>query len=143
LPPFPDIFFDTNPSTFGWLLNNALFFAVNFSISLNTLSALLVKRKVLVNQQVHTDGLHLNKGVAHPVAHITKVTPPEMVDEWLTWVHISITSLKHFLLGIFQDTTKLYLQNYFYEFCYRFNRRFWVAEIPNRPVLSCVDHHLN
>jgi hypothetical protein len=142
LPPFLGIF-DTNPSAFGWLFNNALFFAVNFSISLNTLSALLAVRRVLANQQVHTDGLHLNKGVAHHVAHITKVTPSEMVDEWLAWVHISITSLKYFLLGTLQDTTKLNLQNYFYEFCYRFNRRFREAEIPNRLMRSCVDHHLN
>jgi transposase-like protein len=98
------------------------------------------KRRILANQEVHTDGLHANKGVAPHVTHISKVTPAEMVDEWLPWVHIAIANLKRFLLGTFHGTTKHYLQNYLNEFCYRFNRRFWEAEIPNRLMRLCVDH---
>jgi hypothetical protein len=63
-----------------------------------------------------------------------------MVDECLTWVHIAISNLKRFLLGTFHGTTKCYLQNYLNEFCYRFNRRVWEAEIPNRRMRLCVDH---
>jgi hypothetical protein len=54
------------------------------------------KRRILANQEVHTDGLHANKGVTPHVTHISKVTPPEIVDEWLPWVHIAISNLKCF-----------------------------------------------
>jgi hypothetical protein len=64
-----------------------------------------------------------------------------MVDEWLPWVHIAILNLKRFLLGTFHGTTKCYLQNYLNEFCYRFNRRFWEAESPNRLMRLCVDYY--
>ncbi|MEI6859781.1 MAG: transposase, partial [Shewanella sp.] len=51
------------------------------------------------------------------------VTPSELVDEWLPWVHIAIGNLKAFLLGTFHGVSGKYLQEYLDEFCYRFNRR--------------------
>jgi hypothetical protein len=68
-----------------------------------------------------------------------------MVDEWIAWVHMSITSLKYFLLGTFQDTIKLYLQNYLNKLYTGLIDVSGVggAEIPNRLMRSCVDCHLN
>ena len=45
-----------------------------------------------------------------------------------------------FLLGTYHGTSKRYLQDYLNEFCYRFNRRFWEAEIPNRLIRLCLQH---
>lgn len=98
------------------------------------------KRRIKASQTVRTDGLPANQGVSVHVTHISKVTPPEMANEWLPWVHVAIANLKRFLLGTFHGTSKRYLQDYLNEFCYRFNRRFWEAEIPNRLLRLCVDH---
>ena len=98
------------------------------------------KRRIKAKQTVHTDGYPSNNGLENHVTHIAKVTPPEMTTEWLPWVHIAIANLKRFLLGTFHGTSKAYLQDYLNEFCYRFNRRFWESEIPNRLVRLCIDH---
>ena len=61
-----------------------------------------------------------------------------LVDEWLPWVHVAITNLKRFLLGTFHGISKHYVQEYLNEFCYRFNRRFWEIQIPNRLLKLCI-----
>ena len=99
-----------------------------------------VKRRIKAKQAVRPDGLPANKGVATHVTHISRIKPPEMADQWLPWVHVAIANLKRFLLGTFHGTSKRYLQDYLNEFCYRFNRRFWEAEIPNRLLRLCADH---
>lgn len=98
------------------------------------------KRRIKVSQTVHTDGLPANNGLQPHVTHISRVTPPEMAHEWLPWVHVAIANLKRFLLGTFHGTSHRFLQDYLNEFCYRFNRRFWETEIPNRLLRLCVDH---
>ncbi|VAW45521.1 Mobile element protein [hydrothermal vent metagenome] len=74
---------------------------------------------------VNTDAFCANVGVASFATHVPKVTPSDMVDEWLPWVHIAIANLKRFLLGTFHGISQHYVQEYLNEFCYRFNRRFW------------------
>jgi len=98
------------------------------------------KRRIKAAQMVRTDGLAANNGLQSHVTHISKVTPPEMANKWLPWVHVAIANLKRFILGTFHGTSNQYLQDYLNEFCYRFNRRFWEAEIPNRLLRLCVDH---
>lgn len=98
------------------------------------------KRRIKASQVVRTDGLHANNGLQPHVTHISRVTPPEMATQWLPWVHIVIANLKRFLLGTFHGTSHRYLQDYLNEFCYRFNRRFWETEIPNRLLKLCIDH---
>lgn len=97
-------------------------------------------RRIKVEQRVRTDALPANNGLAMHVQHIAKITPPEMANEWLPWVHIAIANLKRFLLGTFHGITQEYLQDYLNEFCYRFNRRFWEPEIPNRLLRLCLGH---
>ena len=74
-------------------------------------------------------------GFTVQVDHVTQITPPEVSNEWLPWVHIANANLMRFLLGTFYGTSKLYLQEYLDEFCYRVNRRSWGAEISNRLIL--------
>ena len=98
------------------------------------------KRRIKASHTVRTDGLPANNDLRLHVTHISKVTPPEMSNEWLPWVHIAIANLKRFILGTFHGTSKRCLQDYLNEFCYRFNRRFWETEIPNRLLRLCVEH---
>ena len=62
------------------------------------------------------------------------------LDQWITWLHITIANLKRFILGTLPGTSKVYLQDYLNEFCYRFNRRLWEPEIPNRLIRLCTEH---
>ncbi|VAW34632.1 hypothetical protein MNBD_GAMMA01-1733 [hydrothermal vent metagenome] len=87
---------------------------------------------------VNTDAYCANVGVASFATHVPKVTPSDMVDEWLPWVQIAIANLKRFLLGTFHGISQDYVQEYLNEFCYRFNRRFWEDQIPNRLLKLCV-----
>lgn len=71
--------------------------------------------------------------------HIAKITPPEEAAQWLPWVHIVIANLKRFLLGTFHGAVRPHrLQEYIDEFVYRFNRRYWEEQIPNRSLALCV-----
>ena len=57
----------------------------------------------------------------------------------LPWVHIVIANLKRFLLGTFHGAVRPHrLQEYIDEFVYRFNRRYWEEQIPNRLLAHCV-----
>lgn len=109
------------------------------SVSKKTIAE-FAKRRIKARQVVHTDAYPANYGLERHVTHIAKVTPPDKATEWLPWVHIAIANLKRFLLGTFHGTSKAYLQEYLNEFCYRFNRRFWESEIPNRLVRLCTEH---
>ncbi len=72
--------------------------------------------------------------------HVAKVTPPELVDEWLPWVHVVISNFKSYVLGTYHGISGGYVQEYLDEFCYRLNRRFWENQIPNRLLALCATH---
>ena len=112
---------------------------VTESVSKKAIEA-FAKRRIKAKQTVRTDGYPANYGLEHHVTHIAKVTPPEQATQWLPWVHIAIANLKRFILGTFHGTSKVYLQDYLNEFCYRFNRRFWEPQIPNRLIRLCIEH---
>lgn len=99
-----------------------------------------VRKHLLTNQQVRTDAFAALNVINETHSHIARVTPGELVDEWLPWVHIAIGNLKTFLLGTFHGVTRKYLQEYLNEFCYRFNRRFFEKEIPNRLLNLAIFH---
>ena len=91
-------------------------------------------------QEVHTDALPALSIIDNTQQHEAKVTPSELVDEWLPWVHIAIGNFKIFLLGTFHGVSGQYLQEYLDEFCYRFNRRKMEREIPNRLLNLAIIH---
>jgi transposase-like protein len=97
-------------------------------------------RRIKSAQQVRSDALPALNTLSPHVTHIKKVTPPEMAKSWLPWVHIVIANLKRFLLGTYHGIGPNYIQGYLNEFAYRFNRRFWEPEIPNRLLRLCVNH---
>ena len=53
------------------------------------------------------------------------------------WV---ISNLRRFLLGTYHGVTAKRLQEYLNEFVYRFNRRHWEPQIPNRLLGLCLNH---
>jgi len=99
-----------------------------------------VKKRICEGQQVHSDALPALNVIHETHDHEARVTPSNKVDEWLPWVHIAIGNLKTFLLGTFHGVSEKYLQEYLNEFCYRYNRRFFESEIPNRLLNLAIIH---
>ena len=96
-------------------------------------------RRLQPGSVCHTDAFPSLSGLAVQVTHIAKVTSPEEADDWLPWVHVAISNLKRFLLGTFHGAVRAHrLQEYLDEFVYRFNRRFWEEQIPNRLLALCA-----
>ena len=98
------------------------------------------QRRIKPGEEIRTDALAALSSLGERHHHIAKITPPEQAQQWLPWVHIVISNLKRFLLGTYHGISHRYLQEYLDEFAYRFNRRFWEPEIPNRLLRLCVEH---
>jgi len=91
-------------------------------------------------QTLHTDTFAALRVLAEGHHQVAKVTPPELVDERLPWVHIVISNFKSYVLGTYHGISGRYMQEYLDEFCYRLNRRFWENQIPNRLLKLCAPH---
>ena len=70
----------------------------------------------------------------------SRVTPPAKVDDRLPIVPTAIANLKRFLLGTFHGVSGPKLQKYLDEFVYRYNRRFWESQLPDRLLKVCANH---
>ncbi len=99
-----------------------------------------IKKAILKGQNVRSDAFPALNIINETQQHEARVTPANKVDEWLPWVHVAIGNLKTFLLGTFHGVSGRYLQEYLDEFCYRFNRRFFEKEIPNRLLNLAIIH---
>ena len=99
-----------------------------------------VKKHLQPKQKVHSDAYPALSIIDETQHYEARVTPSDLVDEWLPWVHIAISNLKTFLLGTFHGVSGKWLQEYLNEFCYRFNRRFFEKELPNRLLNLAMIH---
>ncbi len=90
------------------------------------------------SQDLKTDGSPTLKTLEGEHRVESKVVPPKETSKWLPWVHIAIANLKRYLLGTFHGVSGSHLQKYLDEFCYRFNRRFWLLQIPERLLVSAI-----
>jgi len=61
--------------------------------------AKFVQGHLSLNQSVRSDAFPSLTEIGKTQQHTARVTPPDMADEWLPWVHIAIGNLKTFLLG--------------------------------------------
>lgn len=102
--------------------------------------AKFVQGRLPPNQLVRSDALASLAEIGKTQHHAARVTPPGKAGVWLPWVHIAIGNLKAFLLGTYHGVSAKYLQEYLNEFCYRFNRREWEAELPLRLLNACLTH---
>ena len=109
------------------------------SVNRETVSQ-FVKRHLSPDQCVRSDALPSLAEIGRTQNHAARVTPPDKAGEWLPWAHIAIGNLKAFLLGTYHGVSPGYLQEYLNEFCYRFNRRAWEAELPSRLLNACLSH---
>ncbi len=91
-------------------------------------------------QILHNDAFAALRVLAEGHHHVAKVTPLELSDEWLSWVHIVISNFKSYVLGTYHGISGRYMQEYLDEFCYRLNQRFWENQIPNRLLKLCATH---
>ncbi len=66
------------------------------------------------------------------------ISNKENVNEILKWVHKGINNLKKKLLGIHHMISYKYLQNYFNEFVYKLNRRYFGERLFDRLVIAAV-----
>lgn len=81
-----------------------------------------IDNNAVIDSDNSTSYTNLSKLIAE---HRPKVIPNELIGKALPWVHIAISNAKRILLDIFHDIKPEYLQNYLYEFCYKFNRRYF------------------
>jgi len=56
----------------------------------------------------------------------------------LPWVHTLLANLKGNIRGVYRGVSGKHLQRYLDEFCYRFNRRFWEAQLFDRILTACA-----
>lgn len=98
------------------------------------------KEHIRPSTTVRTDAYPANNGVSSHAILEKKVTPAQLVDQWLPWVHVIIANLKRYILGSYHGTSNKFVQEYLNEFCYRFNRRKWEGQIPNRLLALCTNH---
>jgi transposase-like protein len=88
--------------------------------------------------EIHTDGLNAYgrleaAGFRHQAANFS---PKENPDH-LRWLHTVISNLKAFICGTYHGLGRKYLQRYFDEFCYRFNRRMYEKQLFGRLLFAC------
>jgi len=67
-----------------------------------------------------------------------KVFLPKEDEKHLKWLHTIVSNAKAFIAGTFHGLDQKHLQRYLDEFCYRFNRRFFLDELFNRIIYSCI-----
>jgi transposase-like protein len=84
-----------------------------------------------------TDGSPALKALGDQYDVTSKVCSGPSSKEWLRWVHLAISNAKRFLLGTYHGVSPDRLQSYLDEYCYRFNRRGWLLQIPER-LLNCA-----
>ena len=98
------------------------------------------RRRFAADTQPRSDALAALASLGNSHRHSARVTPPKQATEWLPKVHLVIANLKRFILGTFHGVSPRYLQDYVDEFVYRFNRRHWEAQLPQRLLEAAVAH---
>lgn len=100
-----------------------------------------VTHTVAPGAQLKTDGLHSYVPLSQEEDYDHRpvvVGTPENASAMLPWVHILIANAKRFVLGTHHGVSRKHLHRYLSEFCYRFNRRFWEAQLFDRLLTACV-----
>ena len=59
----------------------------------------------------------------------------EDIDNFLPWVHTTLSNAKSLLLDTYHGIKREYLQEYLNEFCYKFNRRYFGENLFDRLLM--------
>jgi hypothetical protein len=96
----------------------------------------------LVDEQAHviTDNHQSYKELSDVVKSHTAIQYFDKIlsSSMLPWVHIAIGNAKRWLLGIHHSVNSDFLQNYFNEFCFKFNRRYFGPDLLERLIIAVV-----
>jgi transposase-like protein len=99
----------------------------------------VAKQCVTPGSKIVSDGHSSYKPLAQEgYVHEAKVYYKEDEEEFLKSLHKVISNVKAFIQGTFHGLGAKYMQSYFDEFCFRFNRRFDPNEIFDRLLNACA-----
>jgi transposase-like protein len=99
----------------------------------------VVKQCVKPGSKIVSDGHASYKPLAKEgYIHEAKVYYKEDEEEFLKSLHKVISNVKSYILGTYHGLGATYIQSYFDEFCFRFNRRFNPNEIFDRLLNACA-----
>ncbi len=77
-----------------------------------------------------------NKGLRH---YKVLLRDPKAAGKLMPWVHRVISNTKAVIRGTHRGVSTKHLQRYLSEIAYRFNRRYWEAELFDRLVQACLN----
>jgi len=99
----------------------------------------VAKACVKPGSKIVTDGLNTYKRLAeYGYLHESKDYYKEDKNTFLKTLHNIIGNIKAFIQGTYHGLSSVYLQSYFEEFCFRFNRRGNPNEIFDHLLHACV-----
>ena len=99
----------------------------------------VAKQCVTQGSRIVSDGHTSYKSLAQEgFKHEAKAYYKEDEEQFLKSLHQIIGNVKTYILGTYHGLGSTYIQSYFDEFCFRFNRRFNPNEICDRLLNACV-----
>jgi transposase-like protein len=94
---------------------------------------------IVKGSEIRTDGLNIYNILSeNGYTHNPKNYDPKNQPEHLHWTHIIISNAKALIDGTFHGLDAIHLQRYLNEFCYRFNRRWFMPGVFSRLVKACA-----
>ncbi len=94
-----------------------------------------VQGSVVVGSTIHSDG-YRSYIPALQEAYVHKYQPYDPEKGLLHWLHITISNAKAFILGTYHGLPKDNLQSYLDEYCFRFSRRTFYANLLDRLAVA-------
>ena len=99
----------------------------------------VTKACVKPGSRIVSDGCNAYKKLAvNEYIHEPKIYYKSDKDDFLKMLHNVIGNVKAYIQGTYHGLGSEYLQTYFDEFCYRFNRRYNPNELFDRLLNACV-----
>ena len=92
--------------------------------------------------KINSDGSNSYNDFNENYDHQPKVVPKKEASKTLPWVHIAISNAKRLLLNTYHRVDDDFLQSYLYEFCYKFNRRYFECMF-DRLLIASVSNRWN
>ncbi len=86
------------------------------------------------DSKIRSDGYRSYIPALEAFDHEHQVYDPD--KDMLHWLHIAISNLKAFISGTYHGLGKIHLQAYLDEFCFRYSRRFFHANLLDRLAIA-------
>jgi hypothetical protein len=96
-----------------------------------------------MNTEVLSDGYRGYNKLTQIIAKHQVIIEPDKTKsaKQFPWVNRAISNAKKLFLGIHHNViNEKYIQNYFNEYCYKFNRRYFGESLHDRLVFAALDN---